>query len=113
MKYLYLTLLLVIGGCSIILPKPHDAIMFDQIVSIDISVNKLSCSNKEWGDLLQKTEHLKLYTELRGDPQAPAIAQLHEALQKANVSQNETFCNSVININKVRIQTIEKAWKGR
>lgn len=113
MRSLYLSLLLLIGGCSIIFPKPHDPTMFDQIVSIDIAVNKISCSNKEWGDLLDRTEHLKVYTELRNDPQAPAIAQLHEALQKANTSKNDKFCESVININKVRIQAIEKAWKGR
>lgn len=113
MKTIYLSLVLLLAGCSFIFPKPHDSTMFDQLVSIDIAVNKISCANKDWGDLLDKTEHLKVYAELRADPQAPALAQLHEALQKAKASQNEKFCESVVNINKVRIQAVEKAWKGR
>ena len=60
-----------------------------------------------------KVRHLKVYTEVRGDPQAPAIAQMEEALQKAYNSKNEKFCDSILNLNKTRIQVVEDAWKGR
>lgn len=87
--------------------------MFDQIVAIDVRVNKANCVTKEWGDLLDRVHHLKVYTELRGDPQAPAIGQLEEALLKAYNSKNEKFCDSILKLNKTRIQVIEEAWKGR
>lgn len=87
--------------------------MFDQIVAIDVRVSKANCSTKEWGDLFDRVHHLKVYTELRGDPQAPAIGQLEEALLKAYNSKNEKFCDSVLKLNKTRIQVVEDAWKGR
>ena len=87
--------------------------MFDQIVAIDVKVRKINCSNKDWGDLFDKVHHLKVYTELREDPQAKAIGQLEEALLKAYNSKNEKFCESVLSLNKTRIAVVEDAWKGR
>ena len=113
MKRLLLVVAVMLSGCAIIFPKPHDPVMFDQIVSIHIDVEKANCSNKEWGNLLDKVRHLKVYTEVRGDPQATAIAQMEEALLKAYNSKNEKFCDSILNLNKTRIQVVEDAWKGR
>ena len=113
MKKLILVVSVVLSGCAIIFPKPHDPVMFDQIVSIQIDVNKANCSNKDWGNLLDRVHHLKVYTEVRGDPQATAIAQMEEALLKAYNSKNEKFCDSILNLNKTRIQVVEDAWKGR
>jgi hypothetical protein len=113
MKKLIVVLAVVLSGCAVIFPKPHDPVMFNQVVSIQIGVSKANCSTKEWGDLLDKVHHLKVYTELRSDPQAPAVAQLEEALLKAYNSKNEKFCDSILKLNKTRIAVIEDAWKGR
>ena len=113
MKKLIVVLAVVLSGCAVIFPKPHDPVMFDQVVAIQIGVNKVNCSNKDWGNLLDKVHHLKVYTELRADPQAPAVAQLEEALLKAYNSKNEKFCDSILKLNKTRIAVIEDAWKGR
>jgi hypothetical protein len=112
-KHLLLAVVLVLSGCAVIFPKPHDPVMFDQIVAIDVKVRKINCSNKDWGDLFDKVHHLKVYTELREDPQAKAIGQLEEALLKAYNSKNEKFCESVLSLNKTRIAVVEDAWKGR
>lgn len=106
-------IVVMLSGCAIIFPKPHDPVMFDQIVAIQIKVNQVNCSNKDWGDLMDRVHHLKVYTSLRGDPQAPAIAQLQEALLKAQNSKNEKFCDSILKLNKTRIEVVEDAWKGR
>jgi hypothetical protein len=113
MKTLLAFLTVALTGCSFILPRPHDPVMFDQIVAIQIQVNKVNCSNKDWGNLLDRVHHLKVYTELRGDPQAKAVAQLEEALLKAHNSKNEKFCDSILKLNKTRIEVVEDAWKGR
>ena len=113
MKRLLLVAVLVLSGCAVIFPKPHDPVMFDQIVGIQIRVGKVNCSNKDWGDLFDRVHHLKVYTELREDPQAKAIGQLEEALLKAYNSKNEKFCESVLTLNKTRIAVVEDAWKGR
>lgn len=113
MKTLLLAVVLVLSGCAVIFPKPHDPVMFDHIVAIQVKVNKVNCSNKDWGDLLDRVHHLKVYTELRGDPQSKAIGQLEEALTKAHGSKNEKFCESILSLNKTRIAVVEDAWKGR
>lgn len=113
MKKLILAIAVLLSGCAFISPKQHDPVMFDQIVAIDVKVRKINCSNKDWGDLFDKVHHLKVYTELREDPQAKAIGQLEEALLKAYNSKNEKFCESVLSLNKTRIAVVEDAWKGR
>lgn len=113
MRTLLAMIVVMLSGCAIIFPKPHDPVMFDQIVAIQIKVNQVNCSNKDWGDLMDRVHHLKVYTALRDDPQAPAIAQLQDALLKAQNSKNEKFCDSILKLNKTRIEVVEDAWKGR
>ena len=107
---------LYLSGCSTLSslwPKPHDPVMFDQVVSVKLSVDKLSCDDKNWTDAETKIQHLKVYTQLRQDPQAQSIAQLEEAIGKAKKSDNKLFCESILKINKTRIDVVVDAWKGR
>jgi hypothetical protein len=117
-KLILLSLVLCLNGCSImaisaIWPKPHDPVMFDNLVSTKIAVEKLNCDDKNWTDAETKIQHLKVYSELRKDPQATSIAQLQEAVGKAKASDKKLFCESILKINKTRIDVIVDAWKGR
>ena len=117
-KILLLLAVLSLQGCSIamisaIWPKPHDPVMFDNVVSVKIAVDKLNCEDKNWTDAEGKIHHLKVYAELRKDPQATSIGQLEEALGKAKASNNKLFCEGVVKINKTRIDTVVDAWRGR
>ena len=116
MKKLLLIALIFLSGCSTITslwPKPHDPVMFDNLVSTKISVEKLNCEDKNWTDAENKIQHLKVYAELRKDPQANSIAQLQEAISKAKASDKKLFCDSILKINKTRIDVIVDAWRGR
>lgn len=113
MKRILLILsVLALQGCSV-WPKPHDPVMFDNLISVKVAVDKLSCDDKNWNDAEGKIHHLKVYAELRKDPQATSIGQLEEALGKAKASNNKLFCEGVVKINKTRIDTVVDAWKGR
>ena len=115
-KILLLLAVLTLQGCSTVAalwPKPHDPVMFDNLVSVKIAVDKLNCDDKNWTDAENKIQHLKVYAELRKDPQAKSIAQLEEAIQKAKASNNKMFCDGVVKINKTRIDTTVDAWRGR
>ena len=117
-RILLVLLVLALQGCSIamissIWPKPHDPVMFDNLVSVKLAVDKLSCEDKNWTDAENKIQHLKVYAELRKDPQAKSIAQLEEAIQKAKASNNKMFCDGFVKINKTRIDTTVDAWRGR
>jgi hypothetical protein len=114
MKLLALALTVVLSGCSIILPKPHDPVMLDQLVAVKMYVNQLQCGEpKHWDDVEAKVQRLEIYTDWRADPQAPAVKGLRESLKKAGESKNKTFCESLLKINKTRIDVIADAWKGR
>jgi hypothetical protein len=113
MKRILLILsVLVLQGCSV-WPKPHDPVMFDNLISVKVAVDKLSCEDKNWNDAENKIHHLKVYAELRKDPQANSIAQLEGAMEKAKLSTNKMFCDGVVKINKTRIDVIIDAWRGR
>ena len=116
MKKLLLITLFALSGCSIIstiIPIDHDPVMFNNLVSVKIAVEKLNCDDKNWADAENKIHQLKVYTDLRGDPQAKSIAQLEEAIGKAKASNNKLFCESILKVNKTRIDVVADAWKGR
>jgi hypothetical protein len=117
-KFILLLVVLCLNGCSVMAisalwPKSHDPVMFDNLVSTKIAVDKLSCDDKNWTDAETKIQHLKVYSELRKDPQAQSITQLEEAIAKAKKSDNKLFCESILKINKTRIDVVVDAWKGR
>ena len=104
-KLLLILSVLALQGCSTVAalwPKPHDPVMFDNLVSVKLAVDKLNCDDKNWTDAENKIQHLKVYAELRKDPQAKSIVQLEEAIQKAKASNNKMFCDGVVKINKTR-----------
>jgi hypothetical protein len=87
--------------------------MFGDIVDIKIAADKLTCENKDWSYVESKVNRLKIYTQARDDAQANSIAQLQETLIKANKSNNKVFCQSALDISKVRIDVVIDVWKGR
>lgn len=113
MKRLILALAVVLSGCAIIFPIPHDGAAFNNLVEVKIAVDKLNCTDKNWSDAFSKIQKLKVYTTLRDDPQAPAVDSLEVSLKKAYESKNEKFCESVVKINKTRVDVITDAWRGR
>jgi hypothetical protein len=105
---------LTLSACSFIFPVPHDPVAFGTLVDLKISVDNLSCKNKDnWDTTFTQVTRLERYTELREDPQAKNIAQLKVALVKARESKNEVFCDSVLKVQRTRVDVITNAWRGR
>lgn len=113
MKTILVVLALMLSGCAVVFPIDHDPIMFSHLVDTKITVDKLNCDDKDWNNAGYYVERLKVYATLRNDPQADTIVKLEEALIKARGSSNKTFCESVLMIQKTRIDVIIKAWGGR
>lgn len=114
-KYL-LAVLITLSGCSLILPKPHDPALFDNLVSVKIAVDKLTCDSKDlaaWQSASDKIHHLAVYADLRKDPQAQSIIQLQEAIGKARDTKSNVFCENILKINRTRIDVAADAWRGR
>ena len=102
-----------LSACSFILPIDHDPVMFDHLVDVKIAIGKATCENKDWGDLNRAVEKMKVYSELRDDPQAESAKNLEEALAKAHASKNQKFCESVLKVSATRVDVIVKAWRER
>ena len=114
MKLVSLVLAVVLSGCAFVMPKPHDPVMFGSLVDVKMVVNMVQCGNVEyWGVADLQIEKLKLYSQMRKDPQATNIEQLQVAMKKAGESKNKSFCESLVKINKTRIEVISDAWSGR
>jgi hypothetical protein len=114
MKKLILILALAVSGCAIIFPKPHDPVMFGQAIDVKVGLTKINCTDKtNWQPLLDKVETIKVYTAERADPQADAFVKMQEALNKAKDSKSNAFCESIIKLNKTRVDVTIDAWKGR
>lgn len=114
-----LTFAMALSGCSLaipfIMPRAHDPVMFSDAVDIKLLLAATSCDDKQykWNELLEKTDRLKVYTDLRKDPQADNIKGLHEAVGKAKNSSNAYFCRSVLELQRKRIDAAIEAWRGR
>lgn len=113
MKLIAVAFSVLLTGCSFILPIPHDGALFNNLVQVKVAIDKTNCQDKDWTQLYGKVEQLKVYASLRKDPQAKAIEELESALKKANASSNEKFCENVLKINRVRVDTVADAWRGR
>jgi hypothetical protein len=113
MKLFTLAVSFLLTGCSFILPVPHDGALFNNLIQVKVAIDKTNCQDKDWAQLYGKVEQLKVYASLRKDPQAKAIEELESALKRANASSNEKFCESVLKINRVRVDTVADAWRGR
>ena len=116
MKKLLLLPVIFLTGCmTFILPRPHDPVMFGNLVDIKILSTTVTCDNKEygWQEMIDAINHMKVYTTYRNDPQAENIKGLHEAIGKAYSSTNPVFCKSLLNVQQKRVDVIIDAWKDR
>lgn len=66
-----------------------------------------------WPDTHSKIHKLVVYADLRKDPQAQSLIQLQEAVGKARDSKNKIFCESILKINRTRLDVVADAWRGR
>jgi hypothetical protein len=105
---------ILLAGCSVILPKPHDSEMFGRLVDAKIAVKNLECGNAlMFQNADEYIERLKIYAELRKDPQADSIHKLQEAVKKAGETKNKVFCETILKTSKTRLDVVADAWKGR
>jgi len=116
MKKLLLIFVLLLSGCStFVMPRPHDSVLFGNLVDLKILSGQISCDEKAygWKEIQDTILHLRVYTTYRNDPQAENIKGLHEAMTKAYSSTNPVFCKSLLNVQQKRIDAIADAWKDR
>ena len=116
MKKLLLIFVLLLSGCStFIMPRPHDAVLFGNLIDLKILSTTITCDDKYygWKEMMDTINHIKVYSTYRNDPQAENIKGLHEAIGKAFNSSNPVFCSSLLKVQQQRVDVIIDAWKDR
>ena len=116
MKYLVALSLVVLSGCSTIKeywPRPHDPVMFDTLVRVDIAVEQVNCEKPDWAVAQVEATKLARYTEWRSDPQRENIKGLAAHTERMAKSTNKVFCELGKKTAAQRIQAAKSAWEGR
>jgi len=116
MKHLLLIAVIALSGCSTIKeywPRPHDPVMFNQLVAVDLSVEKQDCEKPTWSEIHPITEQLAKYTEWRQDPQSTNLRGLEKHIERMSKGGSKTFCELGKKTAKQRIDAAKSAWEGR
>jgi hypothetical protein len=116
MKHLLLVAVIALSGCSTIKeywPRPHDPVMFNQLVAVDLAVEKQNCENPTWIEVHPIADQLAKYTEWRQDPQATNLRGLEKHVERMSKGGSKTFCELGKKTAKQRIDAAKSAWEGR
>ena len=116
MKHLLLVAVIALSGCSTIKeywPRPHDPVMFNQLVAVDLAVEKQNCEKPTWIEVHPIADQLAKYTEWRQDPQATNLRGLEKHVERMSTGGSKTFCEIGKKTAKQRIDAAKSAWEGR
>lgn len=109
----------LLSGCAAVdtvkkyWPKPHDPVMFAQLVQLDIVVERQNCDAPAWSSITLMSENLARYVEWRGDPQAENLRGLHNHIERLSKGGSKTFCELGKRTARQRIEAAKSAWEGR
>jgi hypothetical protein len=115
-KIIFVTILMTLTGCSTVQkywPRDHDPVAFQQLVNIDIAVERVDCEQPDWSVTVQTTQQLAKNAAWREDPQADNLQGLHQHAVKMSTSSNKTFCEFGKKTAQERINAVKSAWAGR
>ena len=116
MKHLLLIAVIALSGCSTIKeywPRPHDPVMFNQLVAADVAIEKQNCERPTWAEVHPIVEQLAKYSEWRHDPQATNLRGLEKHVDRMSKGGSKVFCEIGKKTAKQRIDAAKSAWEGR
>jgi hypothetical protein len=88
-------------------------VAFQQLVSIDIAVERVDCEKSDWSAAMNISEQLAKNATWREDPQAENLKGLYQHTVKMSTSGNKTFCEFGKRTAQQRINAVKSAWAGR
>lgn len=117
--FVILTTVTLLSGCAAvdkvkqIWPRAHDPALASGLITLSVSMDKISCTTKDGIDEAKATaDWLNRYAEFRKDPQVVSTKAILENLDKAKEG-NEAACNRWLNLSKTRVKIIKESWSGR
>lgn len=116
MRLILIIAAITLTGCSTIKeywPRPHDPVMFNNLVAVDIAVDKQDCEKPAWAEAQPAAEQLARYAEWRRDPQAANLRGLEKHIERMSAGGSKGFCEFGKKTAKQRIEAAKSAWEGR
>ena len=107
---------LLLTSCSTIRelwPRPHDAVLFDHLVRVDVTLDRVDCDKPNWQPVADQSEVLARYAEWRRDPQATNLRGLHQHAVKMSAGGSKMFCELGKKTAHQRIAAARTAMEGR
>ena len=95
------------------MPKDHDVMMFDRLVSIDLAIERINCDAPDWFYIQGMVDHLERYAEYRYDQQLENLQGLSAHITKLSTNTNPVFCKIGKKTANSRIDAVAKAWRNR
>ena len=114
MRWLIIAVLL--SGCSTIReiwPRPHDPVLFDHLVRVDIALERVNCDRPDWHVVADASEQLARYAEWRRDPQAINLRGLQQHAAKMSQGGSRIFCELGKKTAHQRVAAARTALEGR
>lgn len=109
----------LLSGCAAIdkvkeiWPRDHDPSLVSGYVNLQVSLDKVNCTQKETVQEARKqADWLNRYAEFRNDPQKVSTKGIVDNLDKA-LEGSEASCTRWVNLSKTRMTIIKNAWSGR
>ena len=115
-KIILITSFIALTGCSTIKeywPRAHDPVMFNNLVAVDVGVDRQNCEQPTWKDIEPLAEQLARYAEWRHDPQATNLRGLQKHIERMGQGGSKMFCELGKKTARQRIEAAKSAWEGR
>lgn len=107
-----LVVVVTLSGCSL-LPVDHDSALVSKYVDLQMSIDSISCENKEtFKEPIQLADWLNRYALFRQDPQQMATKALYTNLTQASAA-TVPVCERWVNLANINMKSIRTAWSGR
>ncbi|CAB4133612.1 hypothetical protein UFOVP257_334 [uncultured Caudovirales phage] len=119
MKRLLVVFLILLSGCSTIdtvkkyWPRDHDPVMFDNLVTVSITIEMIDCTKPDWSRVVETANHLSRYAAWRGDPQADNLKGLLNHAERMSHGGSKMFCELGKKTATQRIEAAKTAWEKR
>lgn len=103
-------------GCSTIgglWPRPHDPVLFDHLVRMDIALDHVNCQQPDWRAAIDQAEQLARYAEWRHDPQSTNLRGLQQHVSRMSQGGSRLFCDLGKKTAHQRTAAARTAWERR
>lgn len=118
MRTILLIACVALSGCTTIKqlwPRPHDPVLADRWVSVNIELAKVDCSKSPtgWGAVVEPADHLQQLAAFRSDPQSENLLGLYKHTVRMSQGGSKMFCEIGIKTAQARLNVARSAWEGR